>query len=423
MSSLTAEKQAEHLRIPDLRIAQVYFDITNGQDTTENRDKLLEKIKENHMLNYFEYLNEKGYFTENSESIKKCLKEKVESEIKKFDEKIETAEKEEGDQEVRDAMMDKAEFYVKIGDRVNAINEFRQIRRKCHTTVGFRLDLIFHQLRLALFYSDNFKEDVDLNDEVDDDKKDEVKSEAKKKEKIITNPHDFSQNLAEAKRLVEEGGDWDRRNRLKVYEAIYFVQTREFKKAADLFLDAVPTFTSYELMSYEDLVSYTVITALVSIPRKQMKVDLIEGSDIQQQLYTLPQIREYLTSYYNCQYDKFFISLSQLETALKNNRYFSKHTQFYIREMRLAGYKQLLASYSSLAISYMADSFGVTEEFIDAELSKFIASGRLSAKIDHVAGIVVTNRPDLKNQQYRKVVKSGDHLLNRIQKLSRVINI
>ena len=177
-----------------------------------------------------------------------------------------------------------------------------------------------------------------------------------------------------------------------------------------------------------------------------MKKDLIEGSDIQQQLYArmfkylrqhfikienfyyfspynLPEIRDYLISYYNCQYDKFFISLSQLETALKNNRYFSKHTQYYIREMRLAGYKQLLASYSSLAISYMADSFGVTEDFIDSELSKFIASGRLSAKIDHVAGIVVTNRPDLKNQQYRKVVKQGDHLLNKIQKLSRVINI
>ena len=71
----------------------------------------------------------------------------------------------------------------------------------------------------------------------------------------------------------------------------------------------------------------------------------------------------------------------------------------------------------------MADSFGVSSDYIDAELSKFIATGRLSAKIDHVAGIVVTNRPDQKNQQYRQVVKKGDSLLNRVQKLSRVINI
>lgn len=71
----------------------------------------------------------------------------------------------------------------------------------------------------------------------------------------------------------------------------------------------------------------------------------------------------------------------------------------------------------------MANAFGVTPDFIDYELSRFIASGRIPAKIDHVAGIVVTNRPDLKNQQYRNVVKKGDSLLNRVQKLSRVINI
>ena len=59
--SIQAEKQAEHLRIPDLRISQIFFDITNGHDTKENRDKLLEKIQENNMLNYFEYLNDKGY--------------------------------------------------------------------------------------------------------------------------------------------------------------------------------------------------------------------------------------------------------------------------------------------------------------------------------------------------------------------------
>ena len=50
--------------------------------------------------------------------------------------------------------------------------------------------------------------------------------------------------------LIEEGGDWDRRNRLKVYEGIYSMAIRDFKKAANLFLDTISTFTSYELMDY-----------------------------------------------------------------------------------------------------------------------------------------------------------------------------
>lgn len=50
--------------------------------------------------------------------------------------------------------------------------------------------------------------------------------------------------------MIEEGGDWDRRNRLKVYEGVYCMAVRDFKKAANLFLDTISTFTSYELMDY-----------------------------------------------------------------------------------------------------------------------------------------------------------------------------
>lgn len=35
--------------------------------------------------------------------------------------------------------------------------------------------------------------------------------------------------VAEAKKLNETGGDWDRRNRLKVYEAYYLLTIRDLK--------------------------------------------------------------------------------------------------------------------------------------------------------------------------------------------------
>jgi len=80
------------------------------------------------------------------------------------------------------------------------------------------------------------------------------------------------------------------------------------------------------------------------------------------------------------------------------------------------------------------------------ELSRFIASGRLSAKIDkvkerilswtgtvvrtccfacachQVGGVVETNRPDKKNAQYQEVIKQGDILLNRLSKLARIVD-
>lgn len=60
-------------------------------------------------------------------------------------------------------------------------------------------------------------------------------------------------NLERANTMMEEGGDWDRRNRLKVYEGLYSMSIRNFGKAADLFLETVSTFTSYELMDYKQV--------------------------------------------------------------------------------------------------------------------------------------------------------------------------
>ena len=50
--------------------------------------------------------------------------------------------------------------------------------------------------------------------------------------------------IKQAKDLCAKGGDWERKNRLKVYEALYAVSTRDFATAARLFLDSIATFTA-----------------------------------------------------------------------------------------------------------------------------------------------------------------------------------
>lgn len=71
--------------------------------------------------------------------------------------------------------------------------------------------------------------------------------------------------------MIEEGGDWDRRNRLKVYEGIYRLSIRDFKTAANLFLDTLSTFMSTELMDYKDFVKYAVLAGAISLNRVDLK--------------------------------------------------------------------------------------------------------------------------------------------------------
>ncbi|CAK9819917.1 26S proteasome non-ATPase regulatory subunit 6 [Anthophora plagiata] len=184
--------------------------------------------------------------------------------------------------------------------------------------------------------------------------------------------HDhITRNIEKAKSLIEEGGDWDRRNRLKVYQGTY----------------------------------------------------CIAGSEILEVLHSNPDVKDYLFSLYNCQYADFFKNLAHVEGLLRRDYLIFPHYRYYVREMRILAYTQLLESYRSLTLQYMAEAFGVTVEYIDQELSRFIAAGRLHCKVDCVGGVVETNRPDSKNWQYQAMVKQGDLLLNRVQKLSRVINI
>lgn len=72
-------------------------------------------------------------------------------------------------------------------------------------------------------------------------------------------------------RLVEEGGDWDRRNRLKVYSGLQLLSIRQFDRAATLFVDALPTFTASELLDYNDFVTLTVIAGTLVLKRPDLK--------------------------------------------------------------------------------------------------------------------------------------------------------
>lgn len=375
---------------PDLELAKLKFLLTLPEyKNSENvRSKILAAVQKDDMAPWYELVCKDTDWNVDSKLLT-SLKSKNEEEIKKLDEAIEDAEKNLGEMEVREAYLKKAEYFSRIGDKDNAVSVFRQAYDKT-VSLGHRLDIVFHLIRIGFFFMDH---------------------------SLIT------RNIDKAKSLIEEGGDWDRRNRLKVYQGVYCMSVRDFKTAANLFLDTVSTFTSYELMDYKQFIRYTVYTSMISLPRNQLKDKVVKGSEILEVFHSEPFVKDYLFSLYNCQYAEFFTKLAEVEKIFQQDYFLNPHYRYYIREMRILAYSQLLESYRSLTLQYMAETFGVSQDFIDSELSGFIASDRLHCKIDRVGGIVETNRPDLKNAQFNAVVKQGDLLLNRVQKLSRVINI
>lgn len=201
------------------------------------------------------------------------------------------------------------------------------------------------------------------------------------------------------------------------------MRTRNLKKATDLLVDTLSTFTSTELFSYTQFVAYTVVLSVLSLHRVQLKSKVLNAPEVLAVIDEVPHLRDFMQAFYSSNYALFFQALAHIQARLRLDPYLGQHARFFVREMRIKAYAQLLESYKSVQISALASAFGVTPGFIDTELSRFISSGRLHCKIDKVAGIVETTRSDTKNQLYQTTIRDGDLLLNRIQKLSRVINL
>ena len=232
-----------------------------------------------------------------------------------------------------------------------------------------------------------------------------------------------------AKALVESGGDWDRRNRLKAYQGLYLLTVRSYNLAAPLLLDSLSTFTSYELCSYSSLVVYSVLAGSVSLKRVDFKSKVVdtpeirailgdgeeklaalsgaasagpgagdeEMSDVSSATPTPAPTAVNLTmlgsssegqaevetpvdftalaglvrSLYVGNYQSFFLALAAVEeNFLSQDRYLYEHRGWFVREMRLRGYQQLLQSYRIVGLKSMATDFGVSVDFLDRYRSR-----------------------------------------------------
>lgn len=287
-------------------------------------------------------------------------------------------------------MFAKARFLSVVGSWADAFVAYDEILKKVKLSTGKKIDATMEKARICLFLMD-FKQ-----------------------LKIL---------IAEAKKFIDAGGDWDRRNRLKVYEAMYLISARDLKQASTLFIECVATFTCVELCTYQKFMFYAVLANVPNLSRVDLKKKLISNPHVISMLREIPKIATLLQSLYNCDYAGFFRALLVVHEDISEDRYLGPHATYIIREYRVLAYSQFLEAYRSVTLSSMADAFGISVTLLDSELSRFISAGRLNAKIDKVGDVIETSRPDQKNAQYQDVIKKGDSLLNQIQKLVRVVDV
>lgn len=372
------------------------------------------------------------------ESLYEELKADNEKELEEIQKEEDDAQENAGETEVQAARGKRAEFWARVGDKDKAIEFYETVFDKTGP-LGTKIDIVLAIIRVGLFFND--------------------KAFVKKQ-------------IDRANILVESGGDWDRRNRLKAYKGLHLLTIRSYNIAAPLLLDSLSTFTSYELCSYSALVLYAVLAGTLALKRTDFKTKVVDAPEIKAimgsgeekmpgadeemkdvstatpekaativNLTTLgtgqgvegaesempidfTSLSSLVRSLYEGSYRGFFVALATVEeTFLQQDRYLYEHKGWFVREMRLKGYQQLLQSYRVVGLKAMADAFGISVDLLDRDLAKFIAAGRLSCTIDRVQGVIETTRPDDKNKQYTDVVKQGDALITKLQKYGQAVRL
>jgi 26S proteasome regulatory subunit N7 len=337
------------------------------------------------------------------------IKKERDAKITTLQAAIENAKEKFGQVEVTEAQIALALHIAKTGTKQQASEFFISDTFDSNAlSTGKHIDLYFERIRIGLVWDDVAS----------------IKS-----------------HVAATHKLLDVGGDWDRRNRLKIYQGLTYILTRNFQAAAKELLSCIATFTAEELFSYERFCMYTVLTSLVALERVELKKQLVNSAEILAVMdaismagssTTKPPTKDQrdvvvagklLNALYDCRYRDFFVHLIEISTILESDRYFARHSHWFIREMRARAYSQYLSSYRSVKLQSMATTFGVSVPFMESELARFIASKRVAAMVDNLAGVVETNRPDALNSQYEMIIKQGDALLNRVQKLARAINV
>ncbi|OAG28976.1 26S proteasome regulatory subunit N7 [Nematocida displodere] len=213
--------------------------------------------------------------------------------------------------------------------------------------------------------------------------------------------------------LLELGIDWGRKNKFKVYRGLFRMREKEYLKAAELFLDALSTFESEELLTYRELVHYTIFTGMLTLPRNEIGKRLIESSEVCEMIREIPSATELIQSFYECSYQEFFHHLAVFSEGLANDVNLKDSGDYFVYMMKVRTYNQLFMSYKAISVEQMSAIFRVSSGYVLKDIEGMILREDILCKINHQNMMIYNTPPESKGG----LREQAEELSHTIQKL------
>ena len=244
-----------------------------------------------------------------SEADLQSLINKHKERLVEMEQDVKTAAENAGDMEVLEARLAIARYAAQCLDPTEAIAAYRKVLDLPKLSSGKQMDAWMEMARIAFFY---------------------------KLQGTTTSPDHY---IAQAEKLSERGGgDWDRRNRLKVYRSLAKLWQRDMAGAAPLLLDGMATFSCNELCTYSDFLIYAMLANLLHLDRPVVHEKILQGPEVMAVQHEIPIVVSLC-----CSEIGVYMDLESYNLDLVCSEYCS-HTMFIFILLSVCAYYRIMLS-------------------------------------------------------------------------------
>ncbi|KAK6511129.1 hypothetical protein TWF481_000051 [Arthrobotrys musiformis] len=176
-----------------------------------------------------------------------------------------------------------------------------------------------------------------------------------------------------------------------------------YLEAARYFITTSPAIGNdyNNVATMNDVAIYGGLTALASMDRNMLKLEVLESATFRTFLELEPHIRRALTAFHSSRYGECLSILEAYRNDYLLDPFLQKHIDKIYEAVRTKSIVQYFIPFSCVTLDAMSTAFGVPSEQMEKELVRLIEGGKLHARIDTQNRLVTSKETQLRVEVHR----------------------
>jgi len=214
-------------------------------------------------------------------------------------------------------------------------------------------------------------------------------------------------------------------SKLKVCGGLANLEGKKYKIAARKLLEiTVDIGDKYnEVVSQQDLATYTGLCALATFDRPDLKKRVIDNSTFKTYLELVPDLREAIFDFYSSRYAPCMKRLEKLKATLLLDIHLHEHVDSLYQTIRNRALVQYFSPFISVDMNTMAEAFNTSVAGLEKEICHLIQDNSIAARIDSHNKRLYARQHDERSSIFNKTLNMGEEYEENTKGLMLRVNL